>query len=122
MMPMTVQLVAATTAGLTFIRSAAELAKAFAPVGSPEEAIAFAVALTGNEEVNARDADSKNLGVTEVKLEPDGYHVRLFGSQMCGCSHPTWGIDYLVTPDGKVTELARKKVWEDPKSRGLCVD
>lgn len=123
MLPSGVRLVAARGSGeLTVIHSADELKKAFAPVTSSEEAIAFAVAVTGNQAVMHRNDDPHNLGLTDVHFGTDGFHVKLFGSQLCGCSHPTWAVHQLVGRDGVVTEVGRKQIWEDPKSQGLCVD
>jgi hypothetical protein len=122
MMPMVVHLVASTSDGFAVIDSPAGFAKRFAPVTSDEEAIGFAVALTGSEVVKSASPDAPKLGPTTVTHTPEGTVVRLFWSQMCGCSHATFGIDYLVTRDGKVTERTREQVWEDPKTRGLCVD
>ena len=122
MLPMGVRLIAATRRGFVTIDSPDALAKEFAPVTSPDEAIAFAMALTGSEAVEPGDADAKNLGTTDARADGDAFRVRLYAAQMCGCEHPTNAIDYEVTRDGAVREVARKEVWRDPKMNGLCVD
>ena len=122
MMPVAVRLIAATPSGFVTLDSPAALAKAFAPVTSPAEAIAFAVALTGSDEVRSTDKGATLLGTTQAKPDGDGFRVRLFWSPMCGCSHPTYGIDYAVTRAGAVSEVSRDVVLDNAGSEGLCVD
>ncbi len=122
MVPLAVRLVAATASGFVTLDSPEAVASAFAPVTSPAEAIAFAVALTGSEEVRSTDSGAKLLGVTEAKPAGDGFRVRLFWSPVCGCSHPTYGIDYAVTRAGAVSEVSRDVVFDNAGSQGLCVD
>lgn len=112
-----VGLVLATPTGFVTIDTREELAKTFAPVTSEKEAAAFAVTTTG-----AAWVESASFGRSESQPDGDGWRVRLFNHQVCGCSHPTWSIDYAVTRQGAVTEITRKVVFEDPKMRGLCVD
>ena len=112
-----VALVLATPKGFTTIDTREDLVKTFAPVTSEKEAAAFAVTATG-----AAWVDTGSFGRSEARADGDGWRVRLFNHQMCGCSHPTWAIDYAVTREGAVTEVTRKVVFEDPQMRGLCVD
>ena len=116
MLPMGVRLIAATKRGFVSIDSADALAKEFAPVTSPDEAIAFAMALSGSE------AAKPGGGSAEAHADGDGFRVRLYAAQMCGCQHPTNAIDYAVSRDGQSHEIERKEVWRDPKTDGLCVD
>lgn len=122
MLPSSVLLVAALPTGFVLLHSREDVARTFAPVTSADEALAFAVGLTGEEAVAPTDPSAKQLGTTEVTEDGAGFHVRLFKSQTCGCSHPTWAVEHLVTRAGAVSEISRKVAWEDPKSRGLCVD
>jgi hypothetical protein len=113
------------------IRNKEEFLSMFAPVETKEEALAFAVALTGS---SPRYDDSVPEGyfamasAAELLLEPayareteEGFTVRLFDSEICGCgTHPYYAVDYLVTKAGDVTELSRQKVFDSTNQ--ICVD
>lgn len=96
-----------------------EFVSLFAPVETPDEAIAFAIALTRSFPLyDTRPPDgyypvSSSLQQTHAE-EIDGmFKVHLFDQERCGCgSQPYYAVDYLVTRDGKVTELSRKKVYD----------
>ena len=130
MIPVEVRLVAALADGFVVLKSRDELKAKFAPVTSPTEAIAFAVAATGASVYARPTAPPPGMTVsvsipqvTEAVVGADGaYHLRLFAGQVCGCSHPLSGIDVTVGRDGTVTEGTRTTIWEDPKSSGPCVD
>ncbi|HEY1958618.1 MAG TPA: hypothetical protein VGH28_23535 [Polyangiaceae bacterium] len=122
MLPMSVRLIAATRAGFVVIDSPDALAKTFGPVTSPDEAIAFAVALTGSEAIGPNDRGAQKLGTTEAHAVGDDFHAKLFTTPRCGCHHATVAIDYAVTRAGEVHEVDRKEVWSDPKLEGLCID
>ena len=78
-----VGLVLATPTGFVTIDTREELAKTFAPVTSEKEAAAFAVTTTG-----AAWVESASFGRSESQPDGDGWRVRLFNHQVCGCSHP----------------------------------
>lgn len=111
------------------IGSKREFVDFFAPVESPEEALAFALALTraypdydpivpGNYKVFVPEVRS-----TYVEKKGEDYRVHLFDMEVCGCgSHPYYSVDYIVTKSGDVTELSRERIYEDPSLFGLCID
>jgi hypothetical protein len=103
--------------------------KRFAPVETPAEALAFAVAMTDGKALFKielpKDAEVflKTIDPTSVTPVADGYKVRLYRYQFCGCGpHNHLAVDYLVTRAGEVRELSSKPAWLDPKSKKLCVD
>ena len=103
--------------------------KRFAPVETPEEALAFAVALTDSKALFKielpKDAEVffKTIEPTSVEPVAEGFKVRLYGYQFCGCGpHNHLAIDYLVTRAGEVRELASAPAWIDPKTQKLCID
>ncbi|MBN1921163.1 MAG: hypothetical protein JW892_07970 [Anaerolineae bacterium] len=91
----------------------------FAPVESPEEALSFAMALTG---LKARfnlnpDADVEYLvdaiAETHVEEVPEGYLVYLFDhAHQMGCAiHPFYAVQVLVTPEGQAREVKREEIY-----------
>ena len=106
-----------------------EFIQFFAPVESPEEALAFAVALTNSYAVyNLTIPSNYNVFVSKIRTtyveETDiGFKVHLFFSQSCGCgNHPYYSIDYLVNNSGEIKETSSEKIYENPEFAGLCVD
>jgi len=111
------------------IGSKEEFIQSFAPVESPEEALAFAVALTNSYAVyNMTLSESYTTFVPKIRttyvMETNmGFNVHLFFSQFCGCgNHPYYTIDYTVTRAGDVNETSSEKIYENPEFAGLCVD
>jgi hypothetical protein len=109
------------------ISSKEEFLSTFAPVKTKEEALAFAVALTSS--LPRYDTSvpegyfpvTSSLRPTYAEEAEGGYKVHLFDSEKCGCgSHPYYGIEYLVSKDGNVTELSREKVYDSTNQ--ICVD
>lgn len=91
----------------------------FAPVESPEEALSFAMALTG---FGARfDLDPgadveylvESIAETHVETTPEGYLVYLFDhAHAMGCdTHPFYAVQVLVTPEGQAQEVARQELY-----------
>ena len=86
--------------------------KRFAPVETPAEALAFAVALTDSKALFKIDlppnavVSLKTIDPTSVTPVADGFKVRLYGYQFCGCGpHNFLAIDYLVTRAGEIRGL-----------------
>lgn len=113
------------------VQTAAEFRALFAPVDSPDEALAFAVALTVARSVRelrppagARMLAGELRG-TSVEPRPGGFAARLFQHRTHGCDgcgpHELFAVDYLVTRDGDVSELAEQIVYEDPPDPA-CID
>lgn len=111
------------------LKNADEFRKFFGPVDTSEEALSFAVALTNSYAAyNVKPPKGYRVYVdkikdTEVKKIKDGYQVRLFDYQRCGCGpHPYFAVEYEVTKSGEVKEISRQKLYENPQQDGLCVD
>ena len=114
---------------LELIATKADFVKRFAPVENPAEALAFAVALTDGKalfEIELpKDAEVflKTIDPTSVTPVADGYKVRLYRYQLCGCGpHNHLAVDYLVTRAGEVRELSSARAWLDPRTKKLCID
>jgi hypothetical protein len=114
---------------VALIKSETELAARFAPVETPEEALAFALAVSNarmlREVVIPRGAHVhvSQVDPTYVETMPRGFVVRLFDVRVCGCGPHDWeAIDFLVTRAGEVKEIGRQAIYADPELRGVCAD
>jgi hypothetical protein len=88
----------------------------FAPVETKEEALSFAVALTGSFPKYDASVPEGYFPVappiisTYMEETNGGFKIHLFDYDICGCgSHPYYAVDYYVTRAGNVTELSRQK-------------
>lgn len=128
-----IQYIVSTSDGFRLLANREEFSWFFAPIETPEEALGFLEAMTGNDywdEIYLKKAlDHKkgpNIEIFAPDVKPsfaeqikEGFKVRLFRRDMCGCEHPVFAIDYLVVRDGTFIELARQKVIE---FKGPCAD
>ena len=91
----------------------------FSPVESADEALSFAMALTGLgtrfdlQSLEGVEFLVETLSETHVEETPDGYLVYLFDwSHQMGCdTHPFYAVTVLVTPEGEVREIARDEIY-----------
>jgi hypothetical protein len=105
------------------VGSAKELAAAFAPVTSGEEAVAFAELETGDDAFDKeRKADDGKAMLTTATRDADGWTFDLFRYTSCGCDHPIVRVSYHVARDGTVTEKARARALENADQSGMCKD
>ena len=114
---------------LDLIETKEAFIKRFAPVETPAEALAFAVALTDSKALFKIELPKdavvflKKIDPTSVTPVAEGFKVRLFGYQFCGCGpHNHLAVDYLVTRAGEIRELESEPAWNDPKTAKLCID
>jgi hypothetical protein len=115
--------------GFQLIKNPDEFRAVFAPVDSPEEALSFALALADvyaqyDMQFNIRYRyEVKSLEDTFVETTGDGYIVHVFDYQFFGCGpHYYYAVEIMVTPDGRVQENSRTKIYRDPLFDGLCQD
>lgn len=111
------------------ITNKTELAATYAPILTKDEALSYAMAATGLaayfdlQPVGSLRYFTKNLEDTHVDVTPEGYLVHLYSYQLCGCGpHTTSEVVVLVHQDGRLDELERIPVFEDPEQDGLCID
>jgi hypothetical protein len=116
-------------ASYRLITNKAELAATYAPILTKDEALSYAMAATGLaayfdlQPARSMRYFTKNLEDTHVEVTPDGYVVHLYAYQLCGCGpHTTSAVTLLVRQDGRLEELERNPVFEDPEQDGLCID
>jgi len=129
MLPVVRRYVVASGGKVELLKSQKEFVARFAPVETPEEALAFALALTRaearREVVIPRDAEVyvQHVEPTYVETSRRGFKVHLFEFQLCGCGpHDHLAVDYLVTRDGQVKQLSSQPIYADPKMKHVCVD
>jgi hypothetical protein len=128
-MPMYVRYAIQRDGQLQVLKSEQDMQAVFAPIESEDEALSYAIAVTGLGVRYGLEARrglrylTDKLEDTYVTATPDGYLVHLFDYRLCGCGpHTTYSVDVLVSREGQVQELSREPAYEDPEEDGLCVD
>lgn len=107
-------------------RSADSFTRRFAPIETPEEALALAVALTGARADHELDyptlrAKVARMETTFAEAQGDGFRVRLFDDGGCGCSlHPISAVDFHVTRDGGIERRRSEEIFE--LTEAICYD
>ena len=106
-----------------------ELAKLFAPIETPEEALSYAIATTGLSAVYDTDLPRSyrflvdKIEDTHVAQTSTGYEVFLYDDYLCGCGpHTVSLVKVQVTTEGKVSLMEPVPVFQDPKNDDLCID
>lgn len=129
MMPVGISYLVAQGPKILLLDTPEKFAEFFGPVESPEEAIAFAHAMTGDyPDFDASFPDGYEAYVdtwdsTYVDVSEEGYKVHLFSYGLCGCGpHNTIWDDSLVHTDGTVEFVDSEPIYHDPAEDGLCVD
>jgi len=107
----------------------ADLRALYAPVESPEEALAFALALYPVEakyDLAVQPGlkyEVRTLEDTHVEAIDGGYLVHVFYYQLFGCGpHYTQSWLIKVTTDGQAEVLERLDLFRNPLEDGLCAD
>jgi hypothetical protein len=100
----------------------------FGPPKSADAALGFALGLSAHTRV-MREVEfddeapvAPDILGTNVLVRQQGYIVRLFSTEPCGCSHGDYADDFLVTVDGAVSRVAHTLVHTSPATAGKCVD
>jgi hypothetical protein len=111
------------------VGSLQEMMNLYAPIESENEALSYALAVTGYGAIydleNHPDYKviSSPLEESYVKRTDDGFIVHLFDTFMCGCGpHITPAVDVLVRTDGTIAEVGRYDAFRDPELDQVCFD
>lgn len=111
------------------IDSAEGLQQLYAPIESDEEALSYAVAVTGLTPLNDLDEHPEYKRYTRPLIEShstfDGkqYTVNLFDDYLCGCGpHIVSSIIVTVLQDGSFSLSEPVGAFSDPETDGLCID
>jgi hypothetical protein len=107
------------------VRSPAELRALVAPIESPEEALAYAMAITGAEAVYSVERVAglhylvDKLEATHVERSGDAFEMNLFDNRICGHGTPGMSYRYRVWPDGRLDQVGEPTaIWDDPGMGG----
>jgi len=111
------------------IASREELQALFAPITSENEALSYALALTGDEAKYGLNSLAgyrmfiSPLEDTHVLKVDNGYQINLYEFDLCGCGpHLYKVVNLVITTDGSLIVRSRGRAFEDPHDDGLCVD
>jgi hypothetical protein len=128
-MPELVRYVIFKDGNFHLIKNPDEFRAMFAPVDSADEALSFTLALTDvyaqyDQKFNRKYRYTvETLEDTHVDKTSDGYIVHASDYQFFGCGpHYYYAVDVMVSPDGKVQEILRTKIYRDPALDDLCQD
>ncbi|HUJ58478.1 MAG TPA: PDZ domain-containing protein [Kofleriaceae bacterium] len=125
--PFDVVLIASVGDRFEPITTRAEFVRAFAPVETPGEAMAFVLALTPG--VTADDLAIPPYAIASKRIEspfaertPGGFHVHLFALPGLGCGQKSIATaDYFVASNGDIHQTATEDIYADPAWAG-CSD
>jgi len=128
-MPMLVRLIVYQDGNYQLIQNTSGLQSFYAPIENSNEALAYAIAATGNQPLYKYDSSLdyryliKELPETKVEEIAGGYEVLLYDYQFCGCGPHTHSIVKVnVQVDGTLTLSDPIPAYEDPEQDGLCID
>lgn len=111
------------------LKNGGELKKFFAPIESPDEALALASAMTGYIPLFQVSVPPGFVKMTETiipsysKSNGKTFEVRLFGYHCEGCgTHPYFFMNYRITSDGDIIELSNEPIYRNPSEDNRCQD
>ena len=114
---------------IQLIDSAEEMRQLYAPIETPEEALSFAMAVTGYEALYDLKGQfllnriANPLEESNVIFDGEAYIVHLFDTNICGCGpHVVESIDVSVFPGGSYILDDPVQAYSDPKTDLLCID
>ncbi len=114
---------------MRLIDSAEGLQQLYAPIESEDEALSYAVAVTGLAPLNDLELHPFYKRHTRPMIEShsafDGtqYTVNLYDTYLCGCGpHIVSSITVTVQQDGSFKLSEPIGAFSDPKTDGLCID
>jgi hypothetical protein len=129
MVPSLVRMIVFENGNYHLLMTAKELQSFFAPIESADEALAYAIAVTGYQPLYNYDASLDyrylvdELPETKVEITAEGYEVLLYSYLLCGCGPHTNSISKVsVLSDGSYAAAEPVPAYENPEQDGLCID
>lgn len=114
---------------MRLIDSADGLKELYAPIESEDEALSYAVAVTGLTPLNDLELHPFYKRYTRPLIESysvfdvNQYTVNLYDDYLCGCGpHVVSMITVTVQQDGSFSLSEPVGAFSDPKTDGLCID
>lgn len=129
MAPVLIHYVAYRNAQFQVIRTQEQFRSIYAPIETADEALSYALAVTGYSARYGLEVDPDLtyfvdvLEDTHVVETRDGFSVHLYFYELCGCGpHRTVAVDLLVTPTGEIENVETEAAFKDPQEDGMCID
>ncbi|PKN98684.1 MAG: hypothetical protein CVU42_10730 [Chloroflexi bacterium HGW-Chloroflexi-4] len=114
---------------IQLVDSAEGLKDLFAPIESEDEALSYAVAVTGLTPLNDLNSHPFYKRYTRPLVEShsifDGnlFTVNLYDDYICGCGpHIVTMVTVTVQQDGTFSKSEPINAFSDPKTNGMCID
>ena len=114
---------------MRLIDSAEKMKELYAPIESEDEALAYAMAVTGLSALYSLDTQprlkhlTKPLEESHSTFDGEVFHVHLFDTNICGCGpHITESVEVTVHQDGTLEKADPVEAFRDPELDGLCID
>ncbi len=111
------------------VKTVDEFRDIFAPIESPEEALAYVLAvkkLSAYYDLKRNPDYEYSAGTiedTHITVKADGYRLLLYNYKLFGCGpHWTSAVNLQVSFDGVVRVVDENQVFRDPDEDDLCVD
>lgn len=124
-----IRYLAAVDDQIRLIDSADGLKKLFAPIENEDEALSYAVAVTGLTPLNDLDQHplykryTRPLVESHATYDGEQFTVNLYDTFICGCGpHIVSSITVTVQQDGSFSLSEAVGAFSDPKTNGLCID
>jgi hypothetical protein len=129
LMPRCMRYVIQREGGPALLSTEDELRDTYAPIETADEALGYAIAVTGRSAYFGLEFDPEYVYYvdviedTHVESVVDGYQVNLFRYRLIGCGpHETYALAIHVSVEGETTEESREPIYRDPREDDLCVD
>jgi hypothetical protein len=114
---------------MRLIDSAQGMQQLYAPIESEDEALSYAVAVTGLTPLNDFDKHplykrySRPLIESHSTFDGTLFTVNLYDTNLCGCGpHVVSMTTVTVQQDGSISKSEAVGAFSDPETDGLCVD
>lgn len=114
---------------IRLIDSADGMADLFAPIENEDEALSYAIAVTGLSALYDLDLHpfykryTKPLVESHSRYDGEKFTVLLYDTFLCGCGpHIVQSVEVTVQQDGTFSLAQPVDAFSDPKNDGLCID
>lgn len=114
---------------IRLIDSAEGMKELYAPIESEDEALSYAVAVTGLTPLNDLNMHplykryTRPLVESHSTFDGEQYTVNLYDTYICGCGpHIVSSVTVSVQQDGSFTLSEPLGAFSDPKTDGMCID
>ncbi len=114
---------------MRLIDSAAGVQQLYAPIENEDEALSYAVAVTGLTPLNDLNLHplykrySRPLVESHSTFNGEQFTINLYDTYLCGCGpHIVSSVIVTVQQDGSFSLSDPVAAFSDPKTNGMCID